>query len=172
MKVTQSCLTLCNPTDYIVHGILQARILEWVAFPFSRKERERDRLFATEFEPDETQAWSSCLLSCRCIECKDKGNVEGSRMINGKLASQWHHLHSESSCGCSWVTFISLRLSWVWIGLSVTASKKSFDWIHQNLSSPYFSSPSHYGHYLYPWFLTQEVSPGVRWRLEHDSIMG
>ena len=27
MKVTQSCLTLCNPTDYIVHGILQARIL-------------------------------------------------------------------------------------------------------------------------------------------------
>ena len=24
------------PTDYTVHGILQARILEWVAFPFSR----------------------------------------------------------------------------------------------------------------------------------------
>ena len=36
MKVTQSCLTLCNPVDYTVHGILQARILEWVAFPFSR----------------------------------------------------------------------------------------------------------------------------------------
>ena len=32
----QSCLTLCNPMDYTVHGILQARILEWVAFPFSR----------------------------------------------------------------------------------------------------------------------------------------
>ena len=36
VKVTQSCLTLCDPMDYIVHGILQARILEWVAFPFSR----------------------------------------------------------------------------------------------------------------------------------------
>ena len=36
VKVTQSCLTLCNPMDYIVHGILQARILEWVAVPFSR----------------------------------------------------------------------------------------------------------------------------------------
>ena len=36
VKVTQSCLTLCNPMDYTVHGILQARILEWVAFPFSR----------------------------------------------------------------------------------------------------------------------------------------
>ena len=37
----QLCLTLCNPMDYSppgssVHGILQARILEWVAVPFSR----------------------------------------------------------------------------------------------------------------------------------------
>ena len=31
-----SCLTLCNPTDCTVHGILQARILQWVGFPFSR----------------------------------------------------------------------------------------------------------------------------------------
>ena len=35
-EVTQSCLTLYDPMDYTVHGILQARILEWVAFPFSR----------------------------------------------------------------------------------------------------------------------------------------
>ena len=35
VNVTQSCLTLCNPMGCI-HGILQARILEWVAFPFSR----------------------------------------------------------------------------------------------------------------------------------------
>ena len=32
----QSCLTLCDPMDYTVHGILQAGILEWVAFLFSR----------------------------------------------------------------------------------------------------------------------------------------
>ena len=30
------CPTLCDPTDCTVHGILQARILEWVAVPFSR----------------------------------------------------------------------------------------------------------------------------------------
>ena len=35
VKVTQLYLTLCNPMDF-VHGILQARILEWVALPFSR----------------------------------------------------------------------------------------------------------------------------------------
>ena len=33
LKVIQSCPTLCDPMVYIVHGILQARILEWVAFP-------------------------------------------------------------------------------------------------------------------------------------------
>ena len=36
VKVPQSCLTLCDPVDYTVHGILQARILEWVVFPFLR----------------------------------------------------------------------------------------------------------------------------------------
>ena len=36
VKVTQLCLTLVTPMDYTVHGILQARILRWVAFPFSR----------------------------------------------------------------------------------------------------------------------------------------
>ena len=33
VKVTQSCPMLCDPMEYTVHGILQARILEWVPFP-------------------------------------------------------------------------------------------------------------------------------------------
>ena len=36
VKVTQSCPTLCSPMDYTVHGILQPRILEWVAVPVPR----------------------------------------------------------------------------------------------------------------------------------------
>ena len=36
VKDTQSCPALCNPMDCTVHGILPARILEQVAFPFSR----------------------------------------------------------------------------------------------------------------------------------------
>ena len=36
VKVAQLYPTLCNATDYIVHGIVQARILEWVSFPLSR----------------------------------------------------------------------------------------------------------------------------------------
>ena len=47
--VAQSCLTLCDPMDYSllgfsVHGILQARILDWIAIPFSRgTSQPRDR---------------------------------------------------------------------------------------------------------------------------------
>ena len=36
VKVTPSCPTLCDPMDHTVHGILQARILDWVALPFSQ----------------------------------------------------------------------------------------------------------------------------------------
>ena len=48
-KSLQSCLTLCDPRDgsppgSSVHGILQARILEWVAVPSSRgSSHSRDR---------------------------------------------------------------------------------------------------------------------------------
>ena len=39
-----SRIWLYNPMDYTVHVILQARILEWVAFPFSRvSSQPRDR---------------------------------------------------------------------------------------------------------------------------------
>ena len=42
VRMAQSCLTLCDPMDYSlpgssVHGILQARTLEWFAMPFSRR---------------------------------------------------------------------------------------------------------------------------------------
>ena len=37
VKVTQLCPALCDLMDYTVRGILQARILEWIAFPFSRR---------------------------------------------------------------------------------------------------------------------------------------
>ena len=50
--VTQSCPTLCDPvdcspSDSSVHGIIQAKILEWVAIPFSR----RSQANSFPFEP-------------------------------------------------------------------------------------------------------------------------
>ena len=53
--VGQSCLTLCDSVDYSppgfsVHEILQARILEWAAIPFSRGS-----------SPPRDQTWVSCI---------------------------------------------------------------------------------------------------------------
>ena len=51
-KSLQSCLTVCDPIDCSppdssLHGILQARILKWVAIPFSRRSsRRRDQTYA------------------------------------------------------------------------------------------------------------------------------
>ena len=60
-SVAQLCLTLCDPMDCSlpgssVHGILQARILEWVAISFSRGS-----------SPPRDQTFISCLAGRRCF---------------------------------------------------------------------------------------------------------
>ena len=56
--VAQSCLILCDPMDcsspgFSVHGILQARILEWVAIPFSRgSSQPRDQTWSSSSQAD------------------------------------------------------------------------------------------------------------------------
>ena len=53
LEVAQSCPTLCKPMDYMVLGIFQARILEWVAFPFSgRSSQPRDRTQSPALQAD------------------------------------------------------------------------------------------------------------------------
>ena len=75
VKVAQLCLTLCNPMDCTVLGILQTRILKWIAFPSSRgSSQPRDRtqvsLIAGRFftswtmrRPDSNIIWQLCLKS-------------------------------------------------------------------------------------------------------------
>ena len=82
MKVTQLCPDLCNPMDYTVHDILRARILEWVAFPFSRGSSQprdqtqvshiADRFFTTrealsappKAQTDQVTAWEASPGQC------------------------------------------------------------------------------------------------------------
>ena len=59
-KVAQSCPTLCDPMDYILHGILQARILEWVAIRFSRGcYQARDRTGVSHIAGGFFTSWDS-----------------------------------------------------------------------------------------------------------------
>ena len=58
VKVTVSQLwrTLCDPMDYTIHGILQARTLEWVTVPFSRgSSQPRSPPFQADSVPAEPQ---------------------------------------------------------------------------------------------------------------------
>ena len=60
--VAQLCLTLCDPMDCSppgssAHGILQARVLEWVAIPFSRgSSQPRDRSGSPALQADSLQS--------------------------------------------------------------------------------------------------------------------
>ena len=60
VKVTQLCPTLWDPMDYTVHGILQARVLEWVAFPFSRGSSQlRDQSQVSSIEGGFFTSWAT-----------------------------------------------------------------------------------------------------------------
>ena len=81
VKVTQSCLTLCDLMDDTVHGILQPRILEWVAFPFSRRSSQpRDQTkvsfiagrFFTSWATKKALDGNVCIKECR--DKQDAGN--------------------------------------------------------------------------------------------------
>ena len=55
VKVAQSCPTRCNPIDYTVSGILQARILEREAFPSSRGSNPKSPILQADSLPAEPQ---------------------------------------------------------------------------------------------------------------------
>ena len=57
MKVAQLCLTLCDPMDYTVHRILQARILEWSSL-FLLQEMD---LLNPGIEPRSPKMWADSL---------------------------------------------------------------------------------------------------------------
>ena len=81
--VTQMCLTLCNPRDcsssgFSVHGILQARILEWVAIPFSR---------GSSWPRDQT--WISCIAGrFLTIWTSRKAQYDVTCMKNGSFGEE------------------------------------------------------------------------------------
>ena len=96
VKVTQSCPTLCDPMDYIVLGILQTRILEWVAIPFSRgSSQSRDRTgvsliagrFFTSWATREAQEYWSAYPFSRGSYWP--GNQTGVSCIAGGFFTNW-----------------------------------------------------------------------------------
>ena len=102
MNVGQSCLTLCDPMDYTVHASLQARILEWVAFPFFRVFSNPGKIqvshIAGDFLPAEAQrkpkntgVGSLSLLQWIFL------NQTGVSCIAGRIFTNWAIIHENLS---------------------------------------------------------------------------
>ena len=108
VKVAQLCPTLCDPTDYTVHGILQARILEWVAFPFSRgSSQPRDRTQVSRIVDRSFTMWAT--------RAGDPGSIPGSGRSAGEGISRLLQY--------SWASLVVAQLvknlpamweTWVW----------------------------------------------------------
>ena len=99
VKVSQSCPTLCDPMDCI-HEILQARILVWVAFPFSRGSSQ---------PRDQTQGSNPGLPPCRWIlyQLSHKGSPKTTGVGSLSLLQEIF-LTQESNWGllhCRWILY-------------------------------------------------------------------
>ena len=94
-EVTQLCLTLCNPMDcslphFSVHGIFQARVLEWVDISFPRgSSQPRDR------------TWVSCIVGRHfTIRAKKSAHKNKNKQTNKSLGLPLWLTGKESTCQC------------------------------------------------------------------------
>ena len=95
VKVAQSCLTLCDPMDYTVHGIFQARILEWGAFPFSRvSSQPRDPIQVSHIKGGFFTSWGT-----REAQEYWSGSLSLLQLIFPTQESNWGLLH------CRWILY-------------------------------------------------------------------
>ena len=89
VKVTQSYLTLCDPMDHRAHGVLQARILGWIPFPFSRgSSQPRSPSLQADSSPSElpgklknTEVGSLSLLQGNFLTQESNGDLLYCRQI-------------------------------------------------------------------------------------------
>ena len=92
VKITQLFPTVCNPMDYTVYGILQVRILEWVAFAFSRgSSQPRDwaqvPCFASGFFPSWATREACCFI--QWMRNAQKNKYIGTRCRKQYLQKCW-----------------------------------------------------------------------------------
>ena len=75
VKAAQSCPTLCDSMDYTDHGILQARILEWIVSPFSKgSSQPRKQTRSPALQADSLTAESQG----KPVNAGDMGSIPGS----------------------------------------------------------------------------------------------
>ena len=114
VKITLSCPTLWDPIDCTVHGILQARILEWVAFLFSRgSSQPRDLTQVSLIAGGFFTSWATRKAQEYCSELVTYPFASGSSWprnptavscIAGRFFTNWAIREALGSKRLSWIT--------------------------------------------------------------------
>ena len=126
----QSCLTLdsmdCNPPDFSVHGILQARILEWGAISFSRgSSPTRDQTWVSHIVGRRFTVWSYLEFSPWSFipepleDAKSRNELEGFFLVHifwSSLTPILGLMFSYAKQTCILAEFPWHRVMWEWDG--------------------------------------------------------
>ena len=142
-SVTQSCLILCSPVNcspsgFAIHGIFQARILEWVAISFSRgsfwasDSTQVSCIFIGRWILYHCATWKPIInstiasqvalvvknLPANAVDIKDSGSIPGLGRSpgrgNGNLF-QYSCLQNPVDRGTLWATVHMVAKSWRWL---------------------------------------------------------
>ena len=136
-SVAQSCPTLCDPVNFSppgssVHGVLQARILEWVAISFSRGSSW-----------SRIQGWNPGLLHCRQILYHLSPQRRPSKGIHNVNRSwSFHCLNLDLPLPHLGKLFSLSGLVYCSVHLSYLTSKSSGDWRQSHVRWRGFSNLS------------------------------
>ena len=136
--IAQSCWTLCNPVDCSppgssIHGILQARILEWVAISSSREfSQPRDRTQVSHIAGRRFNLWATREAQHGPHLCLTQWNYEPCRVGPLKIDGSWWRVltkHDQLEKGmANYFSILALRSPW-------TARKGKKIW-HWKMNSP------------------------------------
>ena len=90
--VLQLCPTLCSSINYTVHEILQGRILEWVAFPFSRgSSQSRDQTQVSHIAGRFFTSWAAKARTSNFTICMEIQKTSNSQSNLEKEEVNWRN---------------------------------------------------------------------------------
>ena len=140
--VIQLCLTLCNPTDFSqpgssVHGILQARVPEWVAIPFSRGSfQPRDWTWVPCIAGGFLNVWTTREThGCLCVLSHTHRHT-ATQFCHGSVSSHTQHTNEQM-----WMCRVEIYLQkqaagWIW---PITLVYQPLPYIMEKAMAPHSS---------------------------------
>ena len=182
-EVAQSCPTLCDPMDCSppgssAHGILQARILEWVAISFSRgSSRPRDQTQLSHIAGRHFNLWATREDKPRqCIKKQrdhfaNKGPYGQSSGFSSSQVQMWELNHKEGwllKNWCFWIVVLEKTFETIldWKEIKLVNLKGNQPWIFIGRTDAEDEAPVLWPPDANSWLFGKDPGAGKDWGLE------